>query len=494
MKKATKIYLYSLPIMVLMLTMGCTKTLQENPVSIISPANFYKSDADFKAAVNGVFNNLIGTYANFGGIGPLIMSAGAEDVTSRPTAPELTQYDTFKATLNGSYLVGVWQQLYKTINAANGITSNLAAATAVSDANKKIYEGEACYLRALSYYHLTRWFGEVPIITADNQASATTVGQAKVADIYALIIKDLTTAEADLPLTQPSDKSAPTKGAVKITLADVYLTMTGWPLKDATKYALARDKAKEVMDLNMYSLEPDFSTLWKTANKLTNKEFIFSLNGLVPNNATHLHQSSRPGEEGGWSDFMTEPRFYNAFPAGPRKDASFWTVFANATHTTWQNSSFALPYIAKWRDGGTGATFAQAAVSSNNGDGFWVFYRYADALLIYAEAANMAEGSPSIAALNAVNLVRRRAGGNNQAVYADLPEGMGQAAFDAAVITEREWEFAFENKRWFDLVRKEQVVSANIALYPYVDAHNQLLPKPSTEVGLIKGLTQNPGY
>ncbi len=128
------------------------------------------------------------------------------------------------------------------------------------------------------------------------------------------------------------------------------------------------------------------------------------------------------------------------------------------------------------------------------GDGFFPINRYAEVLLIYAEAANMAEGAPSAEALEALNKVRRRAGGFNPAVYPDLPSGMSKADFDAAVIKEREWELAFECKRWFDLVRKEQVVSANIALYPYVAEYNKLLPKPQTEVDLIPGLLQNPGY
>ncbi len=115
-------------------------------------------------------------------------------------------------------------------------------------------------------------------------------------------------------------------------------------------------------------------------------------------------------------------------------------------------------------------------------------------LLIYAEAANMAENSPSAAALEALNKVRRRAGGNNPTVYPDLLPGMSKGAFDTAVFDERGWEFAFELKHWFDLVRKEKVVEVNKDLYPNVTVNNQLLPKPQKEVNLIKGLEQNPGY
>jgi hypothetical protein len=119
-------------------------------------------------------------------------------------------------------------------------------------------------------------------------------------------------------------------------------------------------------------------------------------------------------------------------------------------------------------------------------------------LLIYAEAANMAEGSPSPAAYEAINEVRRRANGKPVLIpdpASDLLPGLSQAAFDDSVIAERNWELAFEANRWFDLVRKQMVVSANKTLYPYVDAHNMLLPKPVQEITLLKGLLkQNDGY
>ena len=364
-----------------------------------------------------------------------------------------------------------------------------------SAANRLSFEAQARFVRALDYFYLVRWYGEVPIITTENQTDAINVAQSPVADIYAYIIADLKFAETNLAITYP-DKGRPTMGAAKAILATVYLQMTGWPIKDATKYALARDKAKEVMDMHIYSLMPNFGDLWLVANKLKNPEFIFFLNGIGSNGATaaHFHESQRPGEEGGWNDIMTEARFFNAFPAGPRKDYSFWTTFADAKHTTWQNSAIGQPFIAKYRDAGSGGSRDQGNVSSYNGDGFFPISRYAEILLIYAEAANMAEGGPSAAALDAINQVRRRAGGNDQAVYPDLTSGMTKEAFDAAVISEREWELAFECKRWFDLVRKEQVVSANVALYPNVTVNNQLLPKPSTEVALIPGLKQNSGY
>lgn len=82
------------------------------------------------------------------------------------------------------------------------------------EGKKKAYEGQARYLRAFGYFYLTRWFGEIPIITAENQLDAKNVGQSQVADIYDFIINDLKIAESYLPVSFP-EKGRPTMGAAK---------------------------------------------------------------------------------------------------------------------------------------------------------------------------------------------------------------------------------------------------------------------------------------
>ncbi|SDF18152.1 Starch-binding associating with outer membrane [Pricia antarctica] len=487
---------YSLVLFMVGCIIGCTDVLEENPVSVVAPSNFYKTDSDFEAAINGSLRALFGGYGNFSNVPPHIISAGAEDTSSRAAAPSLNEFDTFQPTVNNNFARNMWIALYNSINVCNSLIANIDGATEVSDTNKRSYEGQARYIRALSYFYLTRWWGEVPIITFENQLDAANVGQSSVAAIYEVIVDDLTYAESNLPLTF-EDRGRPTKGAAQIMLAEVYLNMAGWPLKDSSKYTLARDMAKKVIDSGIYSLEDEFLDLWLVANKTTNTEFIFAFYGSPFNGAgatSPVHQSMRPGEEGGFNTVLSEARFFYSFPEGPRKDATFWTVFADEANTTWEESAQGKPVIAKYRDGGVAASRDQGLVNGSAGEGFFVVNRYAEALLIYAEASNMAEGMPSQDALDALNMVRRRASGYDQSVYPDLLPGMAQQAFDEAVINERKWEFAFEVKRWFDLVRKEMVVSANIDLYPNVKEHNRLLPKPQTEVDLINGLEQNEGY
>jgi len=121
--------------------------------------------------------------------------------------------------------------------------------------------------------------------------------------------------------------------------------------------------------------------------------------------------------------------------------------------------------------------------------------RYADVLLIYAEAANMANGGPTQAAVDAVNQIIDRANG-----YVDNPQhprlttSMSKEAFDAAVIEERNQELCFEFDRWFDLVRKRILGDKNPDWTANFSDDDYLFPIPETDLRLNKLLTQNPGY
>jgi hypothetical protein len=275
-------------------------------------------------------------------------------------------------------------------------------------------------------------------------------------------------------------------------LASVYLNMAGWPLKDTSKYPLARDEAKAVMDMKIYELEYNYEDLWKVSNKLTSKEIIFMFNGVI-GAGSNFDRCVRPGEEGGWEDMFSEARYLYAFPEGPRKEFTFHTDFFDAAHTNWNNSGVKQPFMWKFRDGGAKGD-AYSLSRSGTAEGFFPISRYAEALLIYAEAATMVAGQPTPEALEAINQVRRRASGYDQSVYPDLPAGMSLNAFIDEVIKERFWEFGFELIRWFDLLRKEMVEEVNKELYPHVSKKNYLLPKPQADVQMIEGLEQNEGY
>jgi len=396
----------------------------------------------------------------------------------------------------------MWRALYKSINNANNIIGNIENVPA-SD-GRDIVEGQARFIRALGYFYLVRWFGEVQIITMENQSEAGKIKQASVNEIYDLIVSDLKVAESLLPVSYNAISARPTIAAAKGLLSKVYLTMAGWPLKlGAEYYTLARDKAGEIIHGELsgnYSLEPVYADLWDANNKFSNSEFIFILHGVSTNrgvNASHHHLASRPPVDGGWGDWYSEERFLNAFPEGPRKDATFRLTFSNGTDWSQNNvpgGGPGQPFSAKYRNSGGSCGFNNVGCPEH-GDGFFPILRYADILLIYAEAANLAAGAPTTEAYEAVNQVRRRAAGldpNTPNAIVDL-QGLSPADFDLAVLDERNWELAFEANRWFDLQRREMVEEVN-SMYEGVSREDYLLPKPALQVSLSSGLTQNPGY
>lgn len=171
-------------------------------------------------------------------------------------------------------------------------------------------------MRALSYFFLTRTWGEIPLVT-DNSVDYN-LSKSEPADIYTLIVSDLQNAETMLPDSwnglgpqfQNGVNVAPTKGSAKALLANVYLTMAGLPLKQTDNYALAAQKAKEVMDnKDTYGvgLLDNFADLWKEDNKY-NKEAVFACyyNPVVGSWNMMGPNSTQPGDEGGWDDYFAK--------------------------------------------------------------------------------------------------------------------------------------------------------------------------------------------
>jgi hypothetical protein len=253
--------------------------------------------------------------------------------------------------------------------------------------------------------------------------------------------------------------------------------MAGYPLKDASKYALAAQKAKEVIDNETaygYTLLPNFADLWKASNNI-NKETVFgcyynntvgdwSDGGTWANGNMNAPMSYKPGDFGGWDDLFAEITFFNEFPEGARKEATFLTQATNTPTSpvvTWQNFATKHPYYKKWLD-------VQGFNINSLGDyiDWWSsrsvqVIRYAEVLLVYAEAKAMS-GGPDALAYTSVNRVKKRAG------VPELANGLSNTAFRDSVIAERKWEFAGNepNARWMDMVRTETVEAATAKRHP----------------------------
>ncbi|MDR2916224.1 MAG: RagB/SusD family nutrient uptake outer membrane protein [Tannerella sp.] len=445
--------------------------LQENPPSELSPTNYYSSEDELNAALTGIARGLYSGWSGFDYGIDLILGSGAEDISSK--ASVYINFDYLTPTDVETPVRDFWTKGYQTISNANAFIANMGNAKDVRKETFDKMEGQARFFRALAYFYLVRFFGPIQVTTYETQFDIANIVQSSVEEVYTkAIIPDLLIAEEKLPLSFP-EKGRPTRGAAKALLAKVYLTMAGWPVnKPQEYYSLAMEKTSEIIDENEYGyeLEENFADLWTQKNKLTSPEFIFTFYGSIAEGGaagSHMGLAVRywGNGEGGWSDYFSETRFYDVFPDGPRKDATFTSIFADGTTFLEAGTQ---PHIAKYRDGGNRV--------GNSDEGFRPLLRYADVLLIYAEAANYVNNGPTTKALDALNAVRKRAG------LDEYPTGMSQQEFDKAVIEERAWEFACEGDRWHDLVRREMVVEANIGLYPNVKETARLLPKPGTEI------------
>jgi hypothetical protein len=471
--------------------------LEEKTYGLIRPGDYFTSVSDLEKCVNALYSNANLMYNESGALAACM---GGDDVTTQAGGNKAgyLQFDLFNAQDNNDRLKTSWNGAYGAIKQANVIITNIDKFVepidqpALLQNQKNRGLGQAYFIRALAYFNLVRIFGEVPLITeviADYE-----VNKSSFADVYALIISDLTKAETLVPANYASAANVsdvekqttyarPTIGTVKALMASVYLNMAGYPLKDASKYALAAQKAKEVIDNESvygFTLLPNFADLWLAANNI-NQEIVFGCFfnnsfGQWSNGNMNAPKSFFPGDFGGWDDAFAELTFYNEFPAGPRKDATFISQ-GQKTLTSpviiWQNFAFKHPYYNKYSD-----VPGYNPLTMLKNLGWWSsrtvqVIRYAEVLLVYAEAKAMS-GGPDALAYTCLNRVRTRAGLEN------APEGLSGTAFRDAVVTERKWEFAGLEPcaRWFDMVRTETVESATLKRDP---AEIPLVKQPTKE-------------
>ncbi|MFT4024182.1 MAG: RagB/SusD family nutrient uptake outer membrane protein [Flavihumibacter sp.] len=430
---------------------GCKKFLEEDPQGIVIGEMALSNVNGLNAQMAGAYKSLAQPWdRGFADAAQFACAMGGDDLTSHPglNKQDFREFDQFNVSALNARSNTIWRGLYKTIQSSNNIIGNYQNITGDETAINQI-AGEAYFLRAFSYYYLVRWWGKVPLLTtATYSPDLLSVAKSEIVDVYAQIEADLKKAE-ELVGEAKLEPGRINKGTVKSYLADVYLTQTGYPVKDASKAALAAAKAKEVIDekgaYGFDLFQGDFQKIFATAYN----EYVFALmtDGTSTGNC-YYGFSTMPGDEGGWDDYFAEINFFRDFPEGNRKNGTFTTVVNTENGLkTWQQLSTKHPYYKKFRIQ-TGDSMSYVSNSPI------IFMRYAEVLLLYAEA-QARSGAPNADAYAAINAVRQRAG------LANLAASMSGDDFVKAVIQERAWEFAGEWHRWFDLVRTETVAEAN---------------------------------
>lgn len=463
--------------------------LTEHPKDFLSPTNFYSSEGDATAALIASYSGLR-TYLLYGQNLYFIGDMPSEQ-TNYGTGSNVDRINinNFVFEPTNSISSGVWDSSYDNINRTNAVIGRVPQINMNSE-KRAIIVAEARFLRALNYFNLVRIFGGVPLRLEETTSLASLdIARSPVGEVYNTIIADLKEAENVLPNQwTASDIGRATKGAASTLLAYVYLTNHDW------KNAAA--KAQEVINNKSsygYDLFSNYADLWKIGNK--NKlEHIFMVQYQsgpdgMGSAYTHFFMSRQANaillQGSGYAIHLVEEPFWKSFDTkDTRRDASILSSFIDPKTQKVISYPTGLTELSifKYYDP---APFARSNTSNN-----YPILRYADVLLIKAEALNEING-PTTEAYEAINIIRRRA--NLQ----DLAPGKSQQEFRDAVLQERSWEFCFESKRYFDLTRTEKLVPIMTAAGKNPQPKNLLFPIPQREIDINKKIEQadqNPGY
>ena len=498
-----KKYIYAAALFASSLSMNSCVSLDQDPQSFLRFETFPKDASNLASAADALYVDLWN--GNYGLNCRLQrINVGADDVTYRaakPNNPLALIEDLYpNITQNDADFSTLWSLFTKAIYDSGKIITE----TPVNEADNskeavalRAVVGEAYFVRGLSYFYLVRLFGDVPLILTPEDAEKKDMQRVSVADIYdKAIVPDMERAVKWLPATsRTNDASTPSKWAAEAALGDIYMTMAGWPLnKGKEYYAKAESVLGDAIQNSGLKLSTHYADLWKEANKTTEKEFLF---GIMHSNAnkkaSNYGKSYYPSDfapNAGWSDYYASEKFYLAYPNDERKAHNFMTEWNTKNGVVnYKNSADKLPAISKYYDYNDGLPGKSA-----QSNGITCIYRYADILLMYAEASVRATNSVSAKATNALQEVQKRAQG-----YADdatVTTTTNPSEFLNAVFDENGWEFFAEMRRWFDLVRLEKLKDVKPTEWAnslFKANNHYYFPVPYTQIELTNW-ANNAGY
>ena len=491
---------------------GCEKDLlDKNNPNAPTTAEFWKTSDD---AVKGV-------YACYSGLQQFavyyrswhFMAHRSDESYSQSPFVELANFTRFITPDNNFFISSfAWNDYYRTIFRCNQVLTNVPG-IAMDATLKNRLLGETQFIRALSYFDLAYFFGNLPLITVESKVD-TRVKQGTQAEAEALIISDLQAAIPNLPLEYAAaDKGRVTKGAAQALLARVYMHQG--------KYAQASALFAEIISTGKYALVPSYLDNFTETNE-NNGESLFEVQftgsvlelGQGQDNAASAESHDRPNFFGppGPTFADVQPRRWLldeyrdstvSFAPGsttkhlidPRRDVS---IISNRNPDRFYGQTFAQwgwnPTQQYWRKYLNDRTRTNENFTS--GINHRVI-RYADVLLMQAEA--LTELNQVSAAVPLVNLVRQRPSVN----LAPLTGTFTQATLRQLIRSERAKELAGEGTRWFDILRWglmdnqagiDELKTRDADFVNFRLGVSKLLPIPQRDIDIDAGIKQNPGY
>ncbi len=453
-----KVILYNTAIL-LVFTMaifsGCSKFLTEDLKGEFSTDTYYKNDKQALQAINGAYNAL--SFTNPDNALWVFGAVASDDAVKGGNAgdqAEITYIDEFTTNATNGITNNYWIFVYEGIARANNVIANVPAVP-MDEVLKTRIIGEAKFIRAYSYFNLVNIFGKVPLKLLPQLTPETIhVPLSEVSAIYQQIEKDLTDAAAVLPVSYTAgDVGRVTRGAALAMLGKVSLYQQNW--SGAIGYF------QQVEALGIYNLLPNYADNFKLAFE-NSSESIFEiqqLTGQNPGLGNAMNQWFAPSVEGGYYFNAATQSLVSAFEKAstgevdPRVDAS-----VGRDGQPWLNGDI---FSASWSPTGFLTKKHQQPLSEvssslkGDGDLNYVYLRYADLLLMKAEAFNE-NGNADSARAN-LNKVRQRARAsfNGTPPATLLPDitTLDKNQLATAIQKERRTELAQEFHRYFDLMR-----------------------------------------
>lgn len=467
--------------------------LQKEPLGSITPNNFFQSANDAEASLTAVYDALQGTGA-YGQDLNVMGEMPSDNCTSQNG--DVNAMDKIIWTPTTSQVYNVYRQNYLGVNRAN-IVIKYVPTVAMDTARRSQIEGEARFIRALTYFNLARAYGGVPLRLQPSESGApadVNTARATTDQVYDQVVADLQRAIVQMPASNPNRA---TKNSARALLARVQLTRRNWAAAQAAAAAVTGA-----------SLAQPFSSLYPAENKGTESLFEIQYAGnadggnilpdlLLPSPlATYSFPKFNipTNELLAYADTVNDKRWAAAGVVQSSGGAVIGVSHASYLDGRSSNSNDRGPFVYKWTSIGNGF---------NSVDNTYVL-RYAEVLLTYAEANNELNG-PTADGLARLNLVRTRAG--LAALTLGSPQAASKQTLRNEIDRQRRLELAFEGERWFDLLRYARQTQANAADTHAVtaldiiqqqkgarDANYLVFPIPQAELNTNPLIQQNPGY
>lgn len=503
---------------------GCNKDfLEASDPNRLTADKFYKTSQDAVLATNAAYSAL-NTHNMYMREYFYVLDLLSDEIEGTQNLEvRRQQVSNYTMTPDNDLITSLWSGLYLGVFRANVAIANIPA-TEMDEALRTRLLAECRFLRAYFYFELTTLWGAVPLITEPVTGNFS-FPRTPVAQIDQLIEEDFRFAVANLPKKSgyaATDLGRATEGAAKGFLGKFYLYKK--------RYADAAAILKQIIDSGEYSLVPNYRDNHTEANE-NNAESLFEVqmqSNVLGGNTWGDESAGRPNGEGsfysieygltGFNNVKVTQQLADLMGDDPRSKFTFYQ-YGTTYKTAGPNGGFVdTPYPDFLRDaqgnlildangnkqapkgyfGYATRKYNQLDVRANEGDGgdsgvnFRVL-RFADVLLMYAEAVNELNG-PAPEVYAAINRVRNRPTVN----VGDLPAGLSKAEMFNAIVKERALELALEQIRAKD-IRRWGIAGPILRAQGkrYRDGVHELLPIPQKEIDANAAISpgdQNPGY